>query len=179
MGTKIQGHILAVWILAAKLPNSDLNFAVDFSVDFFLLLFPRKKARKKSTKHPPQNSPKTLTMFGKIPLGFLHKPFLDKYPQSGFCTSGARIWGRILGNEFWTPEFRGRILGSIFLPLLFQGRRPQKNSPSRNSPPKINIRKFNPEFTPKNVHIAGVHAKGVVLCERTCFCLLTTFKRLL
>ena len=27
-----QGQILAVWILAAKLPNSDLNFAVDFWV---------------------------------------------------------------------------------------------------------------------------------------------------
>ena len=26
--------MLAVWILAAKLPNSDLNFAVDFGVDF-------------------------------------------------------------------------------------------------------------------------------------------------
>ena len=29
-GPKIQGQILAVWILAAKLLNSDLNFAVDF-----------------------------------------------------------------------------------------------------------------------------------------------------
>ena len=32
--TKSQGQILAVWILAAKLPNSNLNFAVDFWVDF-------------------------------------------------------------------------------------------------------------------------------------------------
>ena len=29
-----QGQILAVWILAAKLPNSDLKFAVDYWVDF-------------------------------------------------------------------------------------------------------------------------------------------------
>ena len=29
-----QGQILAVWILAVKLPNSDLNFAVDFGVNF-------------------------------------------------------------------------------------------------------------------------------------------------
>ena len=29
-----QGQILAVWILAAKLPNSDLNFALDCSVDY-------------------------------------------------------------------------------------------------------------------------------------------------
>ena len=47
------GQILAVWILAAKLPNSDLNFAVDFWVDFFLLFFPRRKAPKQSTKKSP------------------------------------------------------------------------------------------------------------------------------
>ena len=57
---KNQGQILAVWILAAKLPNSDLKFAVDFLVDFFLLFFPRKKARKNPPKNPPQNSPRTL-----------------------------------------------------------------------------------------------------------------------
>ena len=45
-----QGRILAVWILAAKLPNSVLNFAVDFGVDFSLLFFPRKK---KSTRKSP------------------------------------------------------------------------------------------------------------------------------
>ena len=39
-----RGQILAVWILAAKLPNSDLNFAVDFWVDFFRLFLPRQKA---------------------------------------------------------------------------------------------------------------------------------------
>ena len=31
-----QDQILAVRVLAAKLPNSDLNFAVDVSVDLFL-----------------------------------------------------------------------------------------------------------------------------------------------
>ena len=70
-----QDQILAVWILAAKLPNSDLNFTVDFGVDFFLLFSPRKKARKNPPKNPPQNPPGTL--LGKIPLGFLQKPFLD------------------------------------------------------------------------------------------------------
>ena len=30
-----------------------------------------------------------------------------------------RIQGRILGNEFWTPEFWTRILGSNFLTLFF------------------------------------------------------------
>ena len=29
-----QGKILAVWMLSAKLPKSDANFAVDFRVDF-------------------------------------------------------------------------------------------------------------------------------------------------
>ena len=32
--TVTQGQILAVWTLAAKLPNSDLNLAVDFGVMF-------------------------------------------------------------------------------------------------------------------------------------------------
>ena len=49
-----QGRILAVWILAPKLPNSDLKIAVDFWVDFFLLFFPRKKARKNPPKNPRQ-----------------------------------------------------------------------------------------------------------------------------
>ena len=73
--TTCQGRILAVWILAPKLPNSDLKIAVDFWVDFFLLFFPRKKARKNPPKNLPQNSPGTL--FRKIPLGFLQKPSLD------------------------------------------------------------------------------------------------------
>ena len=70
-----QGQILAVWILAAKLPNAVLNFAMDFAVDFFLLFFLRKKAPKNPPKNPPQNSPGHLAR--KIPLGFLQKPFLE------------------------------------------------------------------------------------------------------
>ena len=41
--SNFQGQILAVWILAAKLPNSDLNFAVDFQADYFSLLFSQEK----------------------------------------------------------------------------------------------------------------------------------------
>ena len=37
--TNNQSQILAVWILAVKLPNSDLNFAVDVCVVLFLLFF--------------------------------------------------------------------------------------------------------------------------------------------
>ena len=42
---------------------------------FFPPFFPRKKARKNPPKNPPKNSLGTL--FRKIPLGFLQKPFLD------------------------------------------------------------------------------------------------------
>ena len=67
-----QGRILAVWILAAKLPNSDLKIAVDFWVDFFLLFFPRKKAQN----NPPQ------IIHGKIHPGIRS----EKFP-SDFCRS--------------------------------------------------------------------------------------------
>ena len=58
-----QGRILAVWILAPKLPNSDLKIAVDFGVDFFLLVFwPGKSTKKSPAKFTPEfvqkNSPR-------------------------------------------------------------------------------------------------------------------------
>ena len=83
-----------MWILAAKLPNSDLNFAVDFLVDFLLLFFPRKKARKNPPKNPPQNSPGTL--FGKIPLGFLQKPSLDEKSSDSSFNVVLGCWGAAL-----------------------------------------------------------------------------------
>ena len=46
----------------------------------------------------------------------------DKFLHRGFCASETRIWARILLNEFWTPEFRTRILGSNFLVLFFPGK---------------------------------------------------------
>ena len=62
--------------LAAKRPNSDLKFAGEFFGRFFApAFFQRKKAHKKPPKYPLQNSHGNL--FGKIPLGFLQKPFLD------------------------------------------------------------------------------------------------------
>ena len=42
--------ILAVWILAPKLPNSDLKTAVDFLGGFFPPAFSKEKGPKKSTK---------------------------------------------------------------------------------------------------------------------------------
>ena len=77
-----QGRILAVWILAPNLPNFDLKLPWIFGWIFFLRFFPREKACKKSStkKNPRQNSPGTL--FRKIPLGLLQKPFLDIFrPQ--------------------------------------------------------------------------------------------------
>ena len=67
-----------MWILSPKLPNSDLKIAVDFWVDFLVLFFPRKKARKNPPKNPRQFSPGNSV--GKIPLGFLQKPFLEHLP---------------------------------------------------------------------------------------------------
>ena len=66
-------------------PKFRFEFCRGFFGGFFLLFFPRKNARKNPPKNPPQNSPGTL--FGKIPLGFLQKPFLDNFsellPQKG------------------------------------------------------------------------------------------------
>ena len=48
-----QGRILAVWILAPKLPNSDLKIGVDFWGGFFPPVFSKKKARKNTPKESP------------------------------------------------------------------------------------------------------------------------------
>ena len=74
----LKARNLAVWILAAKVPDADLNFAVDLWVDFFLLFLPRKKGPKKSTKKIPREIHPGLCS-EKIPLGFLQKPFLDSF----------------------------------------------------------------------------------------------------
>ena len=72
----------------------------------------------------------------------------DKFLHRGFCTSENRIWARILGNEFWAPEFWTRIPGSNFLSLLF----PAKEAPRKIHPQEIHLSKFNPEIGPKNSH---------------------------
>ena len=84
----------------------------------------------------------------------------DNFLHRGFCTAETRIWARILLHEFWTPEFRTRILGSNFWSYFFQEKRPLKNSPSRNSPPKIHFPKFNPEIGPKNSHCTSAGPLG-------------------
>ena len=77
-----QGRILAVWILAPKLPNSDLKIAVDFWVDFFSYFFQGKRPQKIHQK-----------IHGKIHPGIRS----EKFP-SDFCRSLLLILGRISRN---------------------------------------------------------------------------------
>ena len=53
-----------------------------------------------------------------------------------------------------------QILGSNFLSLFFFPTNDLKNSPSRNSPPKIHLPKFNPEIEPKNSHCTSAGPFG-------------------
>ena len=98
-----QGKILAVWILAAKLPNYFfLNFALDSGVDFvscFCQTF-NGKGPPKSSKIPPQNSPGNS--FGKTLLGpwiSTESLLLMKDVRQGDTLSAtmARVAGRDLG----------------------------------------------------------------------------------
>ena len=80
---KTQGRILAVWILAAKLPNSDLNFAVDFWVDFFLLfVLQRKRPPKIHQKIPRKIHPGLCSE--KFPSDFCRSLFLTKTCSENF-----------------------------------------------------------------------------------------------
>ena len=89
-------QILAVWILAARLPNSDLNFAVDLGVDFSSCFFQGKGPTKSTKKIPPKNPRQNL--FGKVPLGFLQKPSLApkflfyRWIGARHARRGAREW---------------------------------------------------------------------------------------
>ena len=89
-----------------------------------------------------------------------------KFPHRGFCTSWTRIWGRILGYEFSSPEFWGRILGSNFLVLRF----PIKRAPSKIHPQEIHCQKFTSNNSPQNpgwkIHIALLQGHFA-----DCFCL--------
>ena len=123
-GGRSAGQILAVRILAAKLPNSDLNFAMDFGVDFFppvfsFYFFRRKKTRKNPPKNPPQNSRRTL--FGKVPLGFLQKPSLDKLGALHFCPT----FPKPLSNNRFHPNWRQKL----WRPQFCRSNPPQIQSP--------------------------------------------------
>ena len=104
-----QGRILAAWILAAKLPNSDLNFAVDVLVDCFLLFFPRRKAQKNPPKNPPRNSPGTCSE--KFPSDFCRSLFLTVLKQVRNKNAiEAAILNRVLDRDS-TLSRRGPLRG--------------------------------------------------------------------
>ena len=78
----------------------------------------------------------------------------DKSLHRGFCASGTRIQGRILGNEFRTPEFWTRILGSNFLTLFFPPKEPRsKIHPREIHLPKITFQNSTQKSGEK-IHIA-------------------------
>ena len=69
-------------------------------------------------------------------------PISSSQPMhGGICTSNTRIWGRILGNMFWMPEFSTQIIGSnVFQHVFFQP-----------PPPKIHPQEIHlPKFTCQN-----------------------------
>ena len=67
--------------------------------------------------------------------------------------SGKRILdARISDPNSWV-EFFG--------PIFSRKRGPLENSPSRNSPPKIHLPKFNPEIGPKNSHCTSAGPFGL------------------
>ena len=78
-----------MWILAAKLPNSDLKFAVDFGVDFIILFFPRKKAPKIPRKSHPG------IWSAKFPSDFCRSLFLTKITGRKFLL----FWDFCLGVQ--------------------------------------------------------------------------------
>ena len=86
----------------------------------------------------------------------------DKFLHRGFCTSaGTRIWGRILRNEFWAPEFWTRILGLNVITLFFPAREAsRKNSLQKIHLPEFTFQNSTPEIGPKNSHCTSAGAFG-------------------
>ena len=75
-----QGQILAVWIFAAKLPNSDLNFVVEFWGGIFRPVFPKERGPK---KFPPP--PKKKAKFRKNSPRISAEAFSCKIGGKLFC----------------------------------------------------------------------------------------------
>ena len=153
-----------------SLPSASIHLSgTNFSTGDFSPPKPEfggKSTRKKST----QNKKAHLNEFiWTISAGFLTRVTCRRAKSSRkrgvfFCILGfwvgfgplkrTRIWGRILGNEFWTPEFFGlEFLGRLFLScFFFQQQRPPekltlKKFNSRNSSSKIQPRNREKIFT--------------------------------
>ena len=98
-------------------------------------------------------------------LGNVRETFLHR----GFFTSETRIWGRILGNEFWAPECWTRILGSNFLTLFFPAKEaPWKIHPREIHLPKSTFQNSTQKSGQKNSHCtsAGRFGWGNVFCGK-------------
>ena len=118
-----------------------------------------KAAKRQSQRHEEKPGNLLGPLQGSFgPFGpEIRKKVRDQFLHRGFCTSETRIWARILLNEFWTPEFRTRILGSNFLVLFFQGKEAREKFTvekftSQNSPSKIQPRNRAKKFT---LHLQG------------------------
>ena len=100
-------------------------------------------------------------LFSGVSLVFFQKS--KGWRVRGFGTFGTRIEGRILGNEFWTPEFWTLSAWVEFFDPVFPAKEALEKFtlqkfPSRNSPPKVHLPKFNPEIGSK-IHIAPLQGR--------------------
>ena len=90
----LQGQILAVWILAVKLPNSDLNLAVVFFVDVVLSFFKEKDPPKNHRKLPHKIHPefvlKNSHRISAEAYSILYFPIL--YFKHGFQMPKMRVY---------------------------------------------------------------------------------------
>ena len=130
--TNRQGRILAVWILAPKLPNSDLKIAVDFWVVFFLLFFPRKRARK----NPPKKN------HGKIHPGIRSEKFPSDFCRSLLLTNRKilKVTQRLVGpkKRLGGPDFP-RFCGETF--------EIENSMPPSNPPPQKEDEQLTPNLS--------------------------------
>ena len=109
-----------MWILATKLPNSDLNFAVDFWVDFFLLFFQGEWPPKIHSKIHLESSEKIHSdVCISLVLIFLRHEFLTK--------NAPKISPKILSLYFVGPKKSHKIPAKVPQNVLVKM---QKNSPT-------------------------------------------------
>ena len=101
----------------------------------------------------PRKFTKSIFGIGPDPVssdtkGYANHSIMDKLLQRGCCTFATRI----LGNEFWTPEFRTQLsVGSDVLLLLF----PAKRRPEKLTLKKFASKKFSSlKETGQKIHIA-------------------------
>ena len=94
----------SVWILTAKLTNSDLNF---LAVDFSSCVFQAKRPKQIPSKNPTKKSPGTL--FGKIPLGFLQKPCLENVRRRSCMTTEKGKGGKRKGQPDPPPPEKSHL----------------------------------------------------------------------